>query len=591
MGKHSMAEKTLILEVMDMETNSSPSSTRTQQSHLGFQPSPRCSNSCLKRAFGLVSLFSIGLLIAVIILVEKLKLAHHPTTDRLPGSSSLSKKAPPVLSITSYNDVYDGQAKDGNLGGAARFFTSIEEWRQQSNRSDNQLILFAGDTLSPSAASTFFHGIQMIELHNIFGIDAACLGNHEFDFGLEKFFEAARNSTFPWLNANCYESSTKKLLRHTQPHLIKEFKNGLKVGIFGVMYNMKEPAKGIYFTDPIKAAQEQVNLLRSQYQVDMVIALTHQGWKDDNQLSSNIHGVDLILGGHDHQAMIQYQFGTPYLKSKSDFFNLWHTDVYPHIGGSRVKKQTPYYFQHELVTIDNQTFAENPAVKSLLEKQQSELSKTTDKVIGRTCADLDLRRSTIFLREAEIGNFMADAQRKLSGMPVDGAVMNAGGIRTDKIFHQTDALRVGDVMSWFPFENAVHIFQITGGILHEYLETHLQHSCGLHGLELSEYLFHPSGFHYAFECYEGQRRGKLTQLTWAKSGRAIDSAEPFLLAINEFMYAQMKQEGIIHDGHFVDTQEHSHDLSDILIRMIEHHDGHLCPTIDHRFTLEWKSSR
>ena len=535
----------------------------------------------VRLAFGLILCFSVGLVITVIVLAQKLSQVTT-TSNQIFSSESLSKKAPPVLSITSYNDVYDGQAKDGNLGGAARFFTSIEEWRQQSNRSDNQLILFAGDTLSPSAASTFFHGIQMIELHNIFGIDAACLGNHEFDFGLEKFFEAARNSTFPWLNANCYESSTKKLLRHTQPHLIKEFKNGLKVGIFGVMYNMKEPAKGIYFTDPIKAAQEQVNLLRSQYQVDMVIALTHQGWKDDNQLSSNIHGVDLILGGHDHQAMIQYQFGTPYLKSKSDFFNLWHTDVYPHIGGSRVKKQTPYYFQHELVTIDNQTFAENPTVVSFLKIQQDTVSQTTDKVIGRTCADLDIRRSTLYLREAEIGNLMADAQRLYSGTPVDGAVMNAGGIRTDKIFRQTEALRVGDVLSWNPFGNLVLRLNITGEILHNYLEAHLQPSCGPKGIAQNEEVFHPSGFHYVFVCQKN-RVGKLVRLTWSMTDKPIEPEEPFVLAMNEYMYSVNK--GNMEDHHLLEKDE-MYDIFESLILMIEAKPiEDVCPQLENRFQI------
>ncbi|EQC32119.1 hypothetical protein SDRG_10315 [Saprolegnia diclina VS20] len=151
--------------------------------------------------------------------------------------------------------------------------------------------------MSPSLWSGQFKGLQMIEAHNALGVDFACLGNHEFDFGIDAFLNVSAASKFPWLNVNAYEASTKKLLRGTQPYAIKKFNattmGTMKIGAFGVMYDMQDTSKGMYWTDPITASKEAVKALREVEKVDMVIALTHQFLDDDNRFSQLVKGVDM----------------------------------------------------------------------------------------------------------------------------------------------------------------------------------------------------------------------------------------------------------------------------------------------------------
>jgi 5'-nucleotidase len=83
--------------------------------------------------------------------------------------------------IIHFNDVYDLQPGEKEpIGGVAHFKTAIDQYK-----TSNTLVLFSGDVFSPSVLSNVYKGHQMIEPMNSFGIDAACLGNHDFDYPID----------------------------------------------------------------------------------------------------------------------------------------------------------------------------------------------------------------------------------------------------------------------------------------------------------------------------------------------------------------------------------------------------------------------
>ncbi|KAH9139119.1 hypothetical protein AeRB84_016598, partial [Aphanomyces euteiches] len=210
---------------------------------------------------------------------------------RADNCGSVAERPPTAeLQIISYNDVYEIKPYDAGqgilVGGPSHIVPLAKTLRKNY---DNSLVIFAGDTMSPSLWSAYFKGLHMIDAHNAIGVDFACLGNHEFDFGIDAFLNVSAKSKFPWLNANAYEIATGQLLRGTKPNAVKVFKSptmgSFKVGFFGVMYDMKDDSKGMRWTDPVEAAKEQVKYLRTVEKVDFVIALTHQGLEDDNRFS------------------------------------------------------------------------------------------------------------------------------------------------------------------------------------------------------------------------------------------------------------------------------------------------------------------
>ncbi len=84
----------------------------------------------------------------------------------------------PILRIIHFNDVYDIQPTQKNGEGGAYCFKALLD----KKRNDQTITLFSGDAFSPSILSTLFHGWQMVQVLQHFKIDAACFGNHEFDY-------------------------------------------------------------------------------------------------------------------------------------------------------------------------------------------------------------------------------------------------------------------------------------------------------------------------------------------------------------------------------------------------------------------------
>jgi len=142
-----------------------------------------------------------------------------PCTDR-----------PPVrVQLLLVNDVYQLDPVEGR-GGLARVATLVRALRRET---PNTLFVLGGDTLSPSVFSTLFQGHQMIEAWNLLGLDAAVLGNHEFDFGPAVLRQRMAESRFPWLGANVLDPGTRRPWGGAQTALLREW-SGMRVGLVGV---------------------------------------------------------------------------------------------------------------------------------------------------------------------------------------------------------------------------------------------------------------------------------------------------------------------------------------------------------------------
>uniref|UniRef100_A0AAV1TVI9 5'-nucleotidase n=1 Tax=Peronospora matthiolae TaxID=2874970 RepID=A0AAV1TVI9_9STRA len=446
---------------------------------------------------------------------------------------------PTTIDILSYNDVYEmlqDTVEGLKLGGPSRVVPIAKAMRQTN---PNSLVLFAGDTVSPSLWSTQFNGQHMVQAHNAIGLDFASLGNHEFDFGLENFFNVTGASTFPWLNANCYERTTNQLLRGTVPYAIKHLTdahNGdLVVGIFGVMYDMKDTSKRLYWEDPIEAARKQVATLQAK-RVDFIIALTHQDLVDDNRFSKDVAGVDLIIGGHDHTSMLQTNYGTPYIKADFDFRSIWKTHVKYYAAEAGTGRKT--VMTHEVVPIV-ESLPTDKALDAVIAKYRTQMEALEQQVIGTLCEDLDLTQEAVRTRDSKIGYLFADAARQFYGTgSADIAVMNGGGIRGDKVVPAGN-LSLGEVLSWSPFGNTLMTIQTNGASLKLFLNREMVGSCGANNaLQQNGFYVHPSGFKYTYKC-TGERVGTVSSLTWHNhltNRGEIQDTDVLVVAISNFLY-------------------------------------------------------
>jgi 5'-nucleotidase len=216
------------------------------------------------------------------------------------------------LTILHTNDMHsriepfpsDGRSWEG-LGGMARRQTLIEQIRRQE---EHVLLLDAGDIWQGTPYFNFFNGELEFTLMSRMRYDAATLGNHDFDLGLEGLAAQLPNASFPFLTAN-YDFSQTILKGQFSPYKIFR-KGAIKVGIFGLGIQLKGlVADTLYgqtrYLDPLPVAREMVQELRSQG-CHLIICLSHLGLEyetsriSDMRLAAEVAGIDLIIGGHTH---------------------------------------------------------------------------------------------------------------------------------------------------------------------------------------------------------------------------------------------------------------------------------------------------
>ena len=168
----------------------------------------------------------------------------------------------------------------------------------------------------------------MIELTNAIGIEVAVLGNHEFDFGPAVAEERIRAARYPWLGSNVLGADGKPAVGAADLWL-KEV-GGYRLGFFGVLTpetaTLSQPGPQISFAPPRAVAENAVRQLR-EMGADLVVALTHLDLADDRALAADVDGIDIILGGHDHDPITVFEGGKLILKAGYDLHYLAAIDL------------------------------------------------------------------------------------------------------------------------------------------------------------------------------------------------------------------------------------------------------------------------
>ena len=206
---------------------------------------------------------------------------------------------------------------DKNVAGRGGFIRRIDMLKQERQQDPKLLLFDCGDYSQGSSYYTMFQGDVEVGLMNQMHYDAATIGNHEFDFGLDNMIRLFKKANFPVVCSN-YDFADTELKNIVKPYLVLKRK-GVKIGVFALC----PPLEGLVstknygplkFLDPIEVTNQMVDILRNQKKCDVVICLSHLGWKTedypDNKLIQNTSGIDLILGGHSHTYMDDFGYDT-----------------------------------------------------------------------------------------------------------------------------------------------------------------------------------------------------------------------------------------------------------------------------------------
>ncbi|MCD8291658.1 MAG: metallophosphatase [Prevotella sp.] len=204
---------------------------------------------------------------------------------------------------------------DTLLAGRGGFIRRAEMIKQQREENPNLLLIDSGDFSQGSPYYTMYKGDVEIGLMNRMGYDAATIGNHEFDFGVENMARIFKEANFPVVCAN-YDFIGTSLEGIVKPYVILK-KNGLKIGLFGISPQLEglvfaKTCEGVTYNDPITKANEVADILKNKEKCDIVICISHLGWNiggiDDNKLMAQTRNIDLVLGGHSHTYLETIQY-------------------------------------------------------------------------------------------------------------------------------------------------------------------------------------------------------------------------------------------------------------------------------------------
>ncbi|KAL6412145.1 5'-nucleotidase [Ilyonectria robusta] len=393
-----------------------------------------------------------------------------------------SADSPPDVRIIHYNDVYHLDPSSAEpVGGLPRFITLCREYQEgkQYEGQPKALTLFSGDAFNPSLESSVTKGQHMVPVLNMIGTDCACVGNHDFDFGIKQYEHLAGQCDFPWLLANVLDPALGEdvpMGNAKKTHMMTT-SNGIKVGFIGLgerewLETINSLPPNLIYKSATATAKEIVPQLREQG-AEIIICLSHMREPNDNKLAQQTEGIiDIILGGHDHYYAHSFINGTHALRSGTDFKNLSYIEA-------RRKPDDPKRWDFDIWRRDvTSSIAEDEPTQKLVGELTSKLNQSLAKPVGWTATPLDARFSTVRLKESNIGNFVCDVMRQHHH--ADCTIMAAGTIRADQIY-PPGAIRIKDITTCFPFEDPVVLLRVTGQAIWDALENGVSQYPALEG--------------------------------------------------------------------------------------------------------------
>lgn len=347
------------------------------------------------------------------------------------------------LRILHYSDIekaYDDPMRLGRLAGL------IGE-----RRTEETLVVGTGDNIAPSVLSLLTDGAQSLDFFEHVHPDAETFGNHDFDPGIEATRRVVRESPQQWLNSNLKENDEWFATHEgAEPYAVVE-SGTVRVGLLGVttpdLPTMNANASSLTVTDPLETVEVLADRLRTVYDVDYVVVLSHLG-TEETLVESLTTDVDAVLGGHSHEATAECLDGTVVSRPQANGERLLEV----------VLGETPEVRLLDLDTAPVDTRVRDSVRDRITATGLDEVLCTVDEPLART-------KLTASRGESRIGNFVTDAYRWKTG--ADIAVLAARAIRTDA--HLAGDVTVYDVVSLVPFDEPLVVVELSGAELRQTL--------------------------------------------------------------------------------------------------------------------------
>ena len=333
-----------------------------------------------------------------------------------------------------------------------------------TSKTDNFLILDAGDINTGKPESMFFDARPDIVAYNMIGYDAMTIGNHEFYKGFERLEKQKQWANFPFLSANILYDETHSV---GIPYIIKTLDNGLKIAIIGlttttIKRSIPHLAKDLIIRDEVEVAKEFIPVLKEK--ADIIIALTHLGIHPEMdysygslRLANEVPEIDLIIDGHSHTELEK-----PIIVNNTPIIQAGDRGKFLGHGLFALENDKLIVKKWEAIPLmrrrDEPHFKVVQSIADTLLVYKERVFGKFNEVIGfseRLYSVTNIRSQL-----TPLGNLVCDALLDATkNMNTELAMSNGGGIRADI---PKGNIRYFNVFDMLPFDNEVTVVELYG---------------------------------------------------------------------------------------------------------------------------------
>ena len=376
------------------------------------------------------------------------------------GSISFVLAAEKEIVILSINDFHGSLAPAGSNVGAAKLVGAMKT--EKAKNPEGTIIVVAGDSYQGSAMSNLLYGEPVSIVFKEMGVELSAVGNHEFDWGIDRITKWEEDGGFTFVCTNVYDKRTNEPVDWAEPFVIIE-KEGVKVGFIGLATprtaytTLKANVVNYEFRDPVEVITEWVPTVKDAG-ADLIIALTHLGAFQDKEGNitgeaaalCEVDGVDAVISAHTHARVSGLVNGKPVVQAYKN-------------GRTIAKIAFVFDENNQLVSaepsLDNlyerpDTLEDDANTLAMYLKYEEELGPILGKILGKTTVDLDHDR---YAGPSLLGEWVCEVMQDKAEVQI--AMTNGGGLRVP--------VPAGDITSGIlyevmPFDNTLYTMKLSG---------------------------------------------------------------------------------------------------------------------------------
>ncbi|TAN55365.1 MAG: thiosulfohydrolase SoxB, partial [Rhodospirillales bacterium] len=258
-------------------------------------------------------------------------------------------------------------SKLGPMGGYAHIAGLVN--RIKSERPGKVLLMDGGDTIQGSATALWTQGRDMVDVVNQLGVDVFS-PHWEFTYGIGKvkeyFGDIEKGGLFKGDFVAHNVRDTQWFEPVFKPYTVREA-GGVKIGVIGQAFPYTPISHPLRFVPDLTfgiedgKVQEHVDALRTKEKVDVVVLLSHNGFSVDWKLAGKVKGIDVILGGHTHDALAQPVMVGSTLVIQSGAHGKWLSRLDLDVKDKRVRG-----WRYKLIPVLSNALAQDPAMAKLI---------------------------------------------------------------------------------------------------------------------------------------------------------------------------------------------------------------------------------